>query len=75
VGLDLAARAKLGGVAEELCPEIPWANVRGIGNHLRHGYDRIDVARIWFVIDKDIPLLKAAAQRALASLHAKGCQD
>ena len=35
-------RFRLGPQAEELCPGIPWRDIRGIGNLLRHGYDRID---------------------------------
>jgi uncharacterized protein with HEPN domain len=30
------AAKKLGGVAEELCPGIPWPQLRAIGNLLRH---------------------------------------
>ena len=30
------AASKLGEVAPQLCPEIPWADIRGLGNRLRH---------------------------------------
>jgi hypothetical protein len=33
------AARKLGGVAEELCPGIPWPQLRAVGNLLRHEYD------------------------------------
>ena len=42
-------------------PEIPWADIAGIGNILRHGYDSLDHAVIWGVVDNDLPPLKAAA--------------
>jgi uncharacterized protein with HEPN domain len=35
------AAAKLGAEAERRCPGLPWADIRGFGNHLRHGYDRL----------------------------------
>ena len=40
---------------------------RAWGNHLRHESDRIDVVRIWFVVDKELAPLKAAVERALKS--------
>ena len=36
------AAKKLGQLAEELCPTVPWASVRFLGNFLRHEYDRVD---------------------------------
>ena len=39
------AAIRLGAQAEAQCPEVPWREVRGIGNWLRHQYDRIDLAR------------------------------
>jgi len=42
------AARKLGGAAEELCPAIPWPQLRAMGNFLRHEYDSIDIARVWF---------------------------
>ena len=32
------ASAKLGALAAELCPAVPWADIRGLGNRLRHDY-------------------------------------
>ena len=39
---------------------IPWRDIAGIGNILRHGYDIIDHRRIWDVIELDLPALKNA---------------
>jgi uncharacterized protein with HEPN domain len=63
------AARKLGKVAEDLCPEVAWANVRALGNFLRHEYDRVDAARVWVMIEDDLGPLKAAAQRALEGLR------
>lgn len=56
------AAIRLGEEAERRCPDMPWRDIRGIGNQLRHAYERIDLNTIW---KADIPPLKAAVQRAL----------
>jgi uncharacterized protein with HEPN domain len=38
------AAAKLGELAEEACPTVPWPQIRRSGNVLRHDYDEIDHA-------------------------------
>ena len=47
-------QGEAGGVAEELCPAIPWPQLRAIGNLLRHEYDRIDAVRVWLTIEDDL---------------------
>ena len=49
-----------------LCPELPWSDIRGIGNWLRHQYDRVDLGIIWKTIETQLPPLKASVSRALA---------
>ena len=66
------AAAKLGMMAPELCPEIDWRDVRGLGNRLRHEYHGIDVVRLWRMVERDMPLLKAAAAAALQKLQERG---
>jgi len=34
------AAIRLGMEAERLCPDQPWRDIRGIGNQLRHAYER-----------------------------------
>ena len=59
------AAKKLDDAGSALCPEQPWADIRGIGNHLRHEYDQIHESLIWKTISIDIPPLKQACQSAL----------
>jgi len=59
------AAIRLGDRAEILCPGVPWRDIRGIGNWLRHAYDRIDPETIWNTIQDDLPPLKTAVERAL----------
>ncbi len=56
------AAIKLGPMAEELVPEIPWQDVRGIGNHLRYAYDLVDPEILWNSIEKELPLLRKLEQ-------------
>ncbi len=59
------ASKRLGPVAEALCPEISWQQIRGLGNVLRHEYDRVESIRIWYVVQDDLPPLKTAVKDAL----------
>jgi uncharacterized protein with HEPN domain len=61
------AAIRLGDEAERRCPDVPWRDIRGIGNQLRHAYERIDLNTIWIAVTDDVPALKAAVQRALKS--------
>jgi uncharacterized protein with HEPN domain len=62
------AARKLGDAAETLCPEVPWPQLRAVGNLLRHEYDIVDGARVWLMIEADLGPLKAAVQVALNRL-------
>jgi len=63
------ATVRLGDQAEELMPGQPWPDIRGMGNRLRHAYDRVDVDILWRTATNRLPELAAAAQRALAHLE------
>ena len=67
------AAKKLGALAEEMCPNIPWPNVRALGNFLRHEYDRVDPMRVWLMIEDDLGPMKIATQLALERL--RGSKD
>ena len=41
-------------------PEIPWREIAGIGNVLRHNYEEIAPKVLVDLIDHDLPPLKAA---------------
>jgi uncharacterized protein with HEPN domain len=62
------AAAKLGALAVELCPAMPWADIRGLGNRLRHDYHTIDVVRLWRTVERDLPPLKTAVEAVLKQL-------
>ena len=59
------AAVRLGAQADVLCPGLQWPNIRGIGNWLRHQYDRVDIETLWNTVTDDLPPLKVAVNRAL----------
>ncbi len=54
------AAVRLGEHAVVLCPGPPWGKIRGMGNWLRHQYDRIDIETVWRTVVEELPPLKAA---------------
>jgi uncharacterized protein with HEPN domain len=63
------AAIRLGDDAERLCPGAPWRDIRGIGNWLRHQYDRVDLETIWTTVERDLVALKPQVRRALEVLR------
>lgn len=61
------AAIRLGAEAEIRCPGLDWREIRGIGNWLRHQYERIELPVIWKTVRDDLPPLKAAVLRALTT--------
>jgi uncharacterized protein with HEPN domain len=57
------ASRHLEGQAGALCPDIPWASIRGLGNWLRHGYDRIDPAVLCQTVAKALGSQQLCAMR------------
>lgn len=49
-----------------ISPTTPVDAVRGLGNMLRHDYDRVDLATIWRTVKESLPELRADCLRALA---------
>jgi uncharacterized protein with HEPN domain len=52
---------------EHLCPGPDWRKIRGMGNILRHAYDRVDGEAVWNTIKHDLPALISDINAALAS--------
>ncbi len=63
------AAIRLGPEAEHFCPGLPWHNIRGIGNWLRHQYDRVDLDTVWHTATVEIVPLKASVKAALQQLQ------
>ena len=61
---------RLGERAPEILPSQPLRDIRGMGNRLRHAYDRISLNVIWDAVHHDLPGLVAEARKAWARLRA-----
>ena len=45
--------------------EIPWPQIRGMRNHIVHGYDQIDLEIVWKVVNDELPPLVPQFERVL----------
>jgi uncharacterized protein with HEPN domain len=52
-----------------LCPTIDWRAMRGLGNFLRHEYDKVSDQHIWDKIHLQLPEIEAAVADALTTLR------
>ena len=57
------AAHRLGEHAGVLMPDQPWGDIRGMGNRLRHAYDRISLDVIWNAVRHDLSSLAADARQ------------
>ena len=48
---------------EAAYPEVPWATIRGMRNHIVHGYDVIDIDIVWNVVHDRLPPLVPVLKR------------
>jgi uncharacterized protein with HEPN domain len=54
---------------ERVGPELPWRQIRDLGNVLRHAYDKIIIEMLWLIVVRDLPPLKAVCERMLSQMH------
>ena len=66
------AAHRMGQQAEQLMPGQPWSDIRGMGNRLRHAYDRLDLDIVWNTARDRPPALATEARRALARIRGAG---
>jgi uncharacterized protein with HEPN domain len=50
----------------ESAPDIPWKQIRGIGNILRHEYHKASEVIVWAVVADHLPRLRVAVERMIA---------
>jgi uncharacterized protein with HEPN domain len=48
-------------------PQIPWQKVAGIGNVLRHDYERVAAPVLWKLVQADLPTLEKVCRSELAA--------
>lgn len=50
-------------------PEIPWRTLAGLRDVLIHQYEGVDLARVWEIVERDLPGLRAAIAGLLPPLE------
>ena len=48
-----------------LAPEIPWSAVISLRNRIAHGYETVDHALVWQIVNHDLPEVATALRRLL----------
>lgn len=69
------AAKKLGSAVEEAQPNIPWRNIRGLGNVLRHEYDAVDDVAIKHIIEQELGPLRQACVDEIGKLKSNKAGD
>jgi uncharacterized protein with HEPN domain len=62
LSIGAEAARKLGAEAEARSPDIPWVDIRALGNRLRHEYPRIGHRLIWKIVTEDLTNLHMACE-------------
>ena len=44
---------------------VPWSRIIGLRNRLIHGYDTVDLDRLWLILTQDLPELASFLDRVL----------
>ncbi|HXG08746.1 MAG TPA: DUF86 domain-containing protein [Gemmataceae bacterium] len=50
-------------------PQTDWTGISGFRNVLVHNYLGVDVARVWAIVENDLPNLKSTVQAMLQNLQ------
>jgi uncharacterized protein with HEPN domain len=49
-------------------PHIPWRDIAGVGNILRHDDPRVDPREIWRTVDRDLKPLRETVEAMLREI-------
>lgn len=60
------AAGRLPDAVRQAFPSIPWADMRGMRNHIVHGYDQIDPEIVWLVVQEELPALVPELEQILS---------
>ncbi|MFY9639785.1 MAG: HepT-like ribonuclease domain-containing protein [Rhodomicrobium sp.] len=65
----IEATTKLDANTKSLLGDHPWKKLRGMGDWLRHGYDKVGPDIVWDVASNKIPQLAADCDRVLKEIR------
>ena len=55
--------------SKERDPSLPWSEMRGLPNIVAHAYHRVDPARAWQVVPRDLPETQEKIQALLEEVQ------
>jgi uncharacterized protein with HEPN domain len=67
-------RQGAGGEMERLYPQIPWRDVRGLSNYVRHQYNELNLDLIWATATESIDPIRTAANQEIDRLALEDVQ-
>jgi uncharacterized protein with HEPN domain len=72
-GIEIISEAsrRLPGDLKDRNPGIPWRKVAGIGNIIRHDYERVAPDVLWKLIQDDLPTLEKVCRVELSAALAR----
>jgi uncharacterized protein with HEPN domain len=72
-GIEIISEAsrRLPGDLKDRNPGIPWRKVAGIGNIIRHDYERVAPDLLWKLIQDDLPTLEKVCRAELSAALAR----
>jgi uncharacterized protein with HEPN domain len=72
-GIEIISEAsrRLPGDLKDRNPGIPWRKVAGIGNIIRHDYERVAPDVLWKLIQDDLPTLEKVCRAELSAASAR----
>ncbi|WP_420266995.1 DUF86 domain-containing protein [Candidatus Magnetominusculus dajiuhuensis] len=70
-GIEIISEASrhLPGELKARHPDIPWPDVAGIGNILRHDYEHVAHDVLWHVVRDNLPLLEKVCREELTAAN------
>jgi uncharacterized protein with HEPN domain len=73
-GVEIISEASrhLGDELKSRDPEIPWRRIAGVGNVLRHEYDRVAPDVLWKLGQGELPLLDEVCRKELSAEEVRG---
>jgi uncharacterized protein with HEPN domain len=66
------ASKRLSKATRDLAPEVPWSRLAGFRDVAIHGYDRVDIGRVWSILQNDLPALKSSVRKLLVEIEPAG---
>lgn len=61
------AARKISDEAKAAHPEVPWPEIIALRHRIAHDYFRLDLIRVWDIVQREVPALIAIIERLVPS--------